>query len=119
MNPKSDTCVGRKTGKPLTEFASQSDAREGAAHANKRYGQNLLPYQCDECGMWHLAPADRQTPSTTCNSCPSADGKPKESYQNESAARRRADILHREQGVTLQVYACEHGNGWHLTRRFR
>lgn len=113
---KSDTCVGKKSGKPLTEYDSQHEAQEGADHANSTYGQGLVPYQCDRCEMWHLSPENRQTPSTRCGYCRGSDGKPKESYGSAEDAQRRADILRREQGVSLQVYACEYGSGWHLTR---
>ena len=43
------------------------------------------------------------------------DGKPKASYQSKDDAERRADILRKEQGVSLKVYPCKHGSGWHLT----
>ena len=45
-----------------------------------------------------------------------ADGKPKDSYRNQTEAQRRADILRKEQGAELRVYACEHKHGWHLTK---
>jgi hypothetical protein len=116
MSIKSETCVGKATGKPLTEYDSESEAREGAAHARERFGRQLLPYACDACGLWHLSPAERQTPSRKCAQCTGTDGQPKDSYRNESEALRRADILQREQGADLRVYACEFGSGWHLTR---
>ncbi|HJP31191.1 MAG: hypothetical protein QF689_07555 [Candidatus Latescibacteria bacterium] len=116
MSIKSDTCVGRTSGKPLTEYDSESEAEEGAVHARERFGKQLVPYRCDTCERWHLSPANRQTPSTKCGQCTGADGRPKDTYRNESEAQRRADILRREQGADLRVYACEHGSGWHLTR---
>ena len=119
MNRKSETCTGKKTGKPLTEYDSEADALEGAQYANSRYRQNMVPYQCDECGLWHLSPLERQTPSTKCGYCTGADGKPKDSYQSRELAQRRADILRREQGAVLNLYPCEYGNGWHLTRSYR
>ena len=119
MSRKSETCVGSQSSRPLTEYDSEYDAREGADYANSRYHKNLVPYQCDRCNLWHLAPASRQTPSEPCGYCSGVDGKPKESYQSSDDAWRRADILRREQGVSLHVYACEHGNGWHLTRTSR
>lgn len=116
MSGKSATCVGKKTGKPLTEYESEREAKEGADHARKRYQSKLIPYHCDKCGMWHLSPASRQTPSRKCTRCTGSDGKLKESYQTEADAWRRADIIRKEQGAVLRVYPCEHGNGWHLTR---
>ena len=116
MATKSPTCIGKKTGKPLTEYESEVEARDGADHARKRYGTRMVPYRCDGCGRWHLSPETRQTPSRKCTHCTGADGKAKDSYLSESDARRRAAILRREQGAVLRVYPCEHGEGWHLTR---
>lgn len=116
MSTKSETCVGKKTGKPLTEYDSEREAQEGADYANSRYQNNLAPYPCDTCGKWHLTPADRQTPSTACKLCTGTDGKPKEAYRSREDAQRRADILRREMGADLKVYQCEHGSGWHLTK---
>lgn len=119
MNRKSETCYGKKTNRPLAEYDSRSDALEGADYARRHYRQDLVPYECGECGFWHLSPADRQTPSTKCPHCIGADGRAKDSYRTEGQARRRADILQREQDVALKVYPCQYGNGWHLTRSFR
>ncbi|MBT3602837.1 MAG: hypothetical protein HOE48_24005 [Candidatus Latescibacteria bacterium] len=116
MSQKSQTCFGTKSAKPLTEYDSKQEAQQGANHANKMYQQNLVPYQCDKCGQWHLALGNRQTPSKPCHRCTGTDGKFKEAYQSREDAQKRANILQEEQGVTLGVYACEHGNGWHLTK---
>ena len=116
MATKSATCIGKTSGKPLTEYLSKGEAQEGADHAGSRYGRRLVPYQCGRCGLWHLAPENRQTPSTSCPVCTGANGTAKDSYRNRQEAQRRADILHQEQGAALCVYACEHGYGWHLTR---
>jgi hypothetical protein len=119
MSRKSDTCLGKKSGKPVTEYDSQSDAQEGADYATSTYGRALVPYRCDKCNLWHLSPANRQTPSKSCGYCTGSDGKPKESYGSAQDAHRRADILRQEQGASLQVYECEYGSGWHLTRSAR
>ncbi|MFC1526103.1 hypothetical protein ACFL6X_04745 [Candidatus Latescibacterota bacterium] len=116
MSGKSATCNGKKTGKPLTEYDTEQEAREGVDYARQRYQSDLVPYLCDTCGKWHLSPTSRQTPSQKCPTCTGADRRPKDSYQTEEDARRRADILRREQGALLRVYPCEHGHGWHLTR---
>lgn len=118
MVMKSETCIGKTSGKPLTEYESEREAQEGADHAQSSYGRKLVPYQCDTCSLWHLAPENRQTPSTKCPVCTSTDGKPKDSYRNQSEAQRRADLLRQEQGATLRVYVCEHGHGWHLTKGY-
>ena len=41
MSRKSDTCVGKKTGRPLTEYDSLEEAQDGADHANATYKQDL------------------------------------------------------------------------------
>ena len=119
MSQKSETCIGKATGKPLTEFDSLLEAQEGADYANKTYRSNLTPYACETCGMWHLSPKNRQTPSEKCPFCKGADGQMKDAYQSRKDAQRRADILRQEQGVSLKVYACEHSDKWHLTRDLR
>jgi hypothetical protein len=42
MSVKSQTCVGKKTNKPLTEYDSLPEAEEGAAYAKKNYKSDLL-----------------------------------------------------------------------------
>ena len=116
MSGKSATCLGKKSGKPLLEYDTEQEALEGAAYTRQRYSSRMVPYRCDTCGKWHLSPESRQTPSHKCSHCTGTDGKPKDSYQTEEDARRRAAILRREQGAVLRVYPCEHGSGWHLTR---
>ena len=118
MGMKSQTCIGKSSGKPLSEYDSQREAQEGADHARSAYGRKMSPYQCDTCGQWHLGAENRQTPSTKCPVCTGTDGKPKETYRNESEAQRRADILRKEQGAELRVYSCEKGHGWHLTKGY-
>ncbi len=118
MNRKSPSCNARKSGRPLTEYDTKAEANSAAKHANQNFGgSNMVPYKCDKCGFWHLSPANRQTPSETCTICRGADGQLKESYATERDALRRAGHLRKEMGVKLQVYECEHGNGWHLTKR--
>lgn len=114
---KSMSCMGKVSQAPVTEYDSLVEAQQGADHARVAYARDLEPYQCDECQFWHLAPVDRRTPSQTCSHCRGADGAPKESYQSEQDARRRAEILRLERHVILRAYQCRFGNGWHLTKR--
>ncbi len=117
MNRKSPSCNAKKNGRPLTEYDTKTEAKAAARHANQTYGGgNLAPYKCSQCGFWHLAPADRQTPSETCLVCRGSDGKFKEAYATERDALRRAGHLRKEQGVKLVVYECVQGHGWHLTK---
>jgi len=115
MSIKSRTCMGAVSKTPLTEYATEDEARAGAACALTRYGRQLEPYRCDRCRRWHLTPADRQTPSSTCSSCIGRDGRPKARYESQAIAERRAEILLREQALPLRVYPCPYG-GWHLTK---
>ena len=116
MSLKSKSCTGSKTGKPLTEYASESEALEAAQYAGATYGRKLAPYLCPGCGRWHLALANRQTPSRKCLGCTGSDGQPKDAYRNEKEAGVRARIIRRESGVLLRAYPCPYGGGWHLTK---
>lgn len=113
---KSTLCIGKTSGQPVTEYDSEYEAHDGAAHARLAYGQDLVPYLCNRCHLWHLAPRSRQTPSTTCGHCTGADGRRKEAYASELDANRRAAILRAERGIVLRAYPCEYGQGWHLTK---
>ena len=113
---KSDTCFGKQSGEPLTVYFSLIDAEVNAEHLKFVHDKEMVPYECPRCGNWHLSPAERQTPSTSCPVCTGGDGRSKESYQTEQQALRRAEILYDERGISLQVYECEYGHGWHLTK---
>ena len=115
MSRKSTTCIGKVSTSPLTEYDSEAEAFEGARYALDRYGQHNIPYRCRKCGLWHLSPADRQTPSVTRGVCQGQDGRPKATHASGRDAERRAAILLRERGVKLRAYECDHG-GWHLTK---
>ena len=114
---KSSQCTGKTSGGPLTEYDSLECARNGARHVKMAYGNAVTPYRCDRCRHWHIAPASRQTPSSTCHACAGSDGQPKQAYETQDAAERRAEILRRERGVRLTTYWCPYGAGWHLTKR--
>ena len=116
MTQKSKTCIGMKTGKPLTEYGSESEAEEAARYARATYKSRLTPYLCQTCNKWHLALANRQTPSKKCILCTSSDGSAKDTYQTEKNARLRASIIRKESGVSLRAYPCPCGTGWHLTK---
>lgn len=114
---KSTTCFGRATGLPLTEYASQADAHEGAVHANARSGSEWLsPYLCSACGCWHLAPRHGRPSSMPC-ACTDSHGRSKALWTTWRDAQRTADILRSETGAQLAVYECELGLGWHLTKQ--
>ena len=114
--PRSATCVGRVSGKPLIAYASQSAADHQAVCQRLLYGRLMTPYRCELCDAWHLAPAERQTRGQLCDHCAGRDREPKTAYETCDDAERRARILWRENGVALSVYECPHGSGWHLTK---
>ena len=116
MSRKSASCFSKRTGKPLTAYASKSVAQQSADYENSQNDRALAPYQCSKCGEWHLSPKDRQTPSTKCRHCTGSDGKRKDLYDSEVAADKRAAILYKEQGFSLKVYKCVYNDGWHLTK---
>ena len=115
MSLESSTCYSRVTGKPLKFYFTEEQALDGARRAVD-FGDRLTPYDCRNCGYWHLSPMERQTPSTTSYSCTGRDGRPKEAYRSEGDAERRAKIIGREQGIGLRVYLCFSCKGWHLTK---
>ncbi len=117
MAEKSETCIGRVSGEPLSVYHSKEEAQNNADYANSTYeNSKLVPYKCKKCRKWHLAPQSRQTPSSKCSYCTGADGKPKDLYKTYADAKRRADIIRSERGLHLEVYECEHTGGWHLTK---
>ena len=101
-------CLSRK-GTPLRCYSDVVDAEEAADDQRAYYDRHLKPYKCNSCGKWHLCSADRNTPSHDCGYCS------KRAYETEAGAYRRANILCSERGVSLRVYACPAGEGWHLT----
>ena len=106
-NLKSKTCYGKISGKPLTEYNTEKDAQSGSTFVLERYGQLMVPYQCDTCLLWHLSPIERQTEHTNwCCLCVDENGQSKDCYNSMEDAQRRAQILKNETGVYLNVYQC-------------
>lgn len=108
--------MNKRNGEALTEYSSEPEAVDGANYVNQKYDNNLTPYQCDSCNLWHLSPKNRQTPSKKCYSCKDGNGRLKALYQTKTDAKRRSEILYKERGVHLTVYSCPSSNGWHLTK---
>jgi hypothetical protein len=50
-----------------------------------------------------------------CPWCHGRDGQPKRSYDSEVQAKQVASVVEMRRAVTLRVYECPHGTGWHLT----
>ena len=115
MPEKSSTCF-KKNGEPLSTYFSKAEADDGASYVNSQYGLDLSPYNCSTCGNWHLSPKDRQTQNTVCAYCIDSYGRHKALYETFEGASKRADIIRKERGITLNVYECPHQAGWHLTK---
>lgn len=116
MSQKSRTCISRTSQQPLTEYASRDEAQEAASYLQAAKGLCMAPYQCKRCGLWHLCPMERQTPSKACPYCCDGHSVPKQTYRTEADALRRAEIIGRERGISLRAYECPHFEGWHLTK---
>jgi hypothetical protein len=114
MPDRSNTCFGR-TGSPLNEYRYRGDAEKHARFLRTEHGTEFVPYQCGRCGLWHLSPAERQTPSRPCSFCRDHNGHAKDLYASENAAKKRAEIIFRERGIRLKVYRCPSQTGWHLS----
>ena len=112
---KSEKCF-KKNGEPLSTYFSEYEAIDGAEHVKAEYGIDLLPYRCSKCKLWHLSPKDRQTPSKVCVYCKDSNGHSKELYETQSSAQKRAEIIKKEQRISLKIYKCPHQDGWHLTK---
>jgi hypothetical protein len=116
MRRKSKRCFSEYSGKALTVYDSELEALDGADYVNEQYHNNLTPYRCEACKLWHLSPAERHTPSVTCQSCFEHSGHHKDLYHTKDAAKQRAKIIYAEQEISLKVYKCPHHEGWHLTK---
>lgn len=117
LTSKSATCFGKSTRKPLTEYATEIDAKNAAIFILAKYANDLVPYRCKHCGFWHLSPKTRCTPSKKCPICTCSNGFSKEAYRSADEAKTRASIIYKERRVSLTVYPCEYGHGWHLTKQ--
>lgn len=52
-------------------------------------------------------------------SCHGKDGKKKNLYTSESEANIVANERRRATGITMHVYRCPKGSGWHITSNQR
>ena len=100
--PKSKTCF-RMNGKPKAVYFSKSEAESGAAYAKSKYGTDVEPYRCGDCGDYHLGPAREY-----CE-CSGASKILFEYYDEAEDWAWEWD---------QRVYACEWYEGWHCTSRW-
>jgi hypothetical protein len=118
MSFKSKKCFGKISRKPLTSYENEVEALEAIKYLKDNHitKSTMVSYKCPECGYFHLSPKSRQTKSVTCG-CLDSNNKPKQLYENEESAKRRANIIKKEKHVSLFVYPCPSKKGYHLTHK--
>ncbi|MCH5293560.1 MAG: hypothetical protein J1E07_07510 [Treponema sp.] len=111
---KSITCFS-KSGNPLSVFMTEREA-QGSADYERGQGRNLYPYQCKKCGLWHLAPEESRVDfrENAC-SCTDSRGNGKRLYATREDAEKAMETSEEARNVSLSVYPCPDGGGWHLT----
>ena len=114
---KSSTCFN-KLGKPLSEFLTEAAAQESADYERSARGVSLYPYQCNRCGLWHLAPQESRVAfkKYACL-CLDSLGKSTRLYATREDAEKARISSEEARGIALTVYECPEGDGWHLTHR--
>ncbi len=117
MGYRSSTCSSRSTGKPLMAYSSETEALNQAQHARAVYKNDMAPYRCSRCSLWHLALQVSRRPLLKCDYCQGRDGNYKNAYPTEERASRHAALIEERAGISLRAYECRHGDGWHLTSK--
>lgn len=116
MRYKSEICFSKHDNSPVTAYSNEDEAKLGADYVNREHNSNFTHYKCNKCNQWHLSPKHRNTQSAKCSYCTDRDGNNKDLYFTKKDAQQRADIIHEEQGIMLDLYKCKYQNGWHLTK---
>jgi hypothetical protein len=132
---KSRTCLGKKTGAPVAEYKTRSDAINGASYTKAKFGTDLSPYQCATCHLWHLAPPSNnnsnnaQSSSSSCGPPPvksktcrgvKSGGAPLTEYMTQQDAQKGADYANTnykraDNSFILIPYSCSTCYKWHLS----
>lgn len=114
ISHKSETCLS-KNGTPLTEYRNYKEAQESADYQTNRGNISFTPYQCNNCGKYHIKPTEYycQKVVSRCY-CKDHNGKTKDAYATFQDAEKMVKIR-KEAGVNLYVYKCPEGNCYHLT----
>lgn len=109
-------CKSKTTGKALSVYETEKEAKENAKYSKKEFKLDLYPYKCEKCGKWHLAPKDSkiEVKQNAC-SCRDTNGKPKALYATKKDAEKQLKNSEKEQKVKLYVYKCPDKKGYHLT----
>lgn len=114
---KSDVCFSKKTGQPLTVYFSEADAKSSALYERTARGSDLYPYKCEKCGYWHLAPlSSKLNVQRNACSCLDSNGRHKALYlTREDAEKQRMKSEAEQHNISLKIYSCNEGKGFHLT----
>ncbi|MCQ2591858.1 MAG: hypothetical protein MJ188_03660 [Treponema sp.] len=109
-------CVNKNTGKPLSAYTTEKEAKESAKYSKKEYKLDLYPYKCENCGKYHLAPKSSKidVQKNAC-SCTDSNGKPKALYKTKKDAEKQLKNSEAEQSVKLYIFKCPEKKGFHLT----
>lgn len=109
-------CVSKATGKPLSAYETEKEAKESAKYSKKEFKLDLYPYKCENCGKYHLAPKESKikVEQNAC-SCRDTNGKPKALYATKKDAEKQQANSEKEQKVKLYIYKCPDKKGFHLT----
>ena len=109
-------CISKATGKPLSAYDTEKEAKESAKYSKKEFKLSLYPYKCENCGKYHLAPkASKITVKQNACSCTDTNGKPKALYGSKKDAEKQRINSEKEQKVKLYIYKCPDKKGYHLT----
>lgn len=113
---KSSTCFSRRNGEPLTVFMSEQEAMDSVRYEKMVRGADLYPYKCEKCGCYHLAPTDGKinVQRNAC-SCLDSHGDGKALYLTREDAEKQRKKSEQEQHISLNIYECPEGGGFHLT----
>ena len=127
-NRKSTTCFGKATSQPLTEYDTLEAAQSSAKYVHEKYGNStkpmMVPYQCQQCSYWHLAPPTSSsssggrgaantrpsynTPKKSTNCYGKVSGEILTAYDTQSEANDAAQYVFEKYGNTMISYKC-HG----------
>lgn len=109
-------CISKNTGKPLSAYETEKEAKESAKYSKKEFKLDLYPYKCENCGKYHLAPkASKISVKQDACSCTDTNGKPKALYATKKDAEKQQKNSEKEQKVKLYIYKCPDKKGFHLT----
>lgn len=109
-------CISKNTGKPLSAYETEKEAKESAKYSKKEFKLDLYPYLCENCGKYHLAPkASKISVKQNACSCTDSNGKPKALYATKKDAEKQLANSEKEQKVKLYIFKCPEGKGFHLT----